>query len=161
MPPLLAAVRRTALLSLPFAAILAVGSTSATRVRAQTLAPGWNALPRTGVTNPTATGDYDWTGLNANLALTPFTPDPSSNTPTFSTVAAARGPATNRWMTHSYQGMVAATATRRPNSASPPPEAPNPPITGSGSHPTTRRASLTSSISPFRPCSCWAKATAS
>ena len=72
MSPLFVAVRRAALLCLPFATLFAVGVTPSTRVCAQALVPGWNALPRSGVTNPHPGGDYDWIGLTADLKLTDY-----------------------------------------------------------------------------------------
>ena len=77
MSPLSAAVRRAALLCVPFAAILVTGVTLSSRVCAKTLAPGWNALPRPGVTNPQPGGDYDWGDhdgkpLSGDLTLTPY-----------------------------------------------------------------------------------------
>ena len=95
MSPLFAAVRRAALLFLPFVAIFVAGVSLSPRVSAQypgggfpgsggsgsgsggstpgAAAPGWVPQPRTGVTNPHSYGDYDWTGLTGNVTRTPFT----------------------------------------------------------------------------------------
>jgi len=94
MSPLFAAVRRAALLFLPFVAIFVAGVSLSPRVSAQypgggfpgsggagsgsggstpgAAAPGWVPQPRTGVTNPHPGGDYDWTGLTADLKLTSY-----------------------------------------------------------------------------------------
>lgn len=89
MSPLFAAVRRTALLCLPFAAVFLAGVTLSTSVFAQYPgggsgsggsggsypgSPGWAALPRPGnaPATPYRFQDYDWTGMPVTLTVTDY-----------------------------------------------------------------------------------------
>jgi hypothetical protein len=72
MLPFLAAIRRVFSVCLPISAVLAVGISPGAQAQAPPGPLGWVPLPRPLVVNPQPGPDYDWTGFQNSLTLTPF-----------------------------------------------------------------------------------------